>query len=56
MEVNTLLNEEFNNPHHESLSRLEADFLGALEETAINFSEAEDSITTINDQRTCNGK
>ena len=56
MEVNTSLNEEFNNPHHETFSRLEAEFLGALEETAINFSDAEDSITKINDQRICNGK
>lgn len=56
MEVNTSLNEEFNNPHHETFSRLDAEFLGALEEPAINFSDAEDSIKTMNDHRISDGK
>lgn len=56
MEINTSSNNKVNNPQHETFSRLEAEFLGALEESAINFRDAEESTKIINYQRRNNGK
>lgn len=45
MEVHTSSNEKFIPAQYETFSRLEAEFFGAIEEYAISYHDAEESIT-----------
>lgn len=56
MDANTSSNKKLIPPQYETFSQLEAEFFGAIEEYAINYHDAEDSITKINDRRSSNGK